>query len=83
MFHCKHYYPFTKLPHCQSVLKLPHCRSDTSNFYFNVATKILNFKFEVKFNKFAFFHSKYYLHEMTEQEKDMKRKKMLLTAREK
>jgi hypothetical protein len=76
------YYPFTKLPHCQSVCKLPHCRSETSNFYFNVGAKILNFKFEVKFNKFAFFHSKYYLHEMTEQEKDMKHKRIQLTTRE-
>jgi hypothetical protein len=37
-----------------------------SNFYFNVGAKIWNFKFEVKFNKFAFFHSKYYLHEIAE-----------------
>jgi hypothetical protein len=35
-----------------------------------------NFKFEVKFNKFVFFHSKNYLHEMTEQEKDMKHKRI-------
>jgi hypothetical protein len=35
------------------------------------------------FNKFAFFHSKYYLHEMTEQDEDMKRKRILLTATEK
>jgi hypothetical protein len=27
---------------------LPHCRSETSNFYFNVGAKILNYKFEVK-----------------------------------
>jgi hypothetical protein len=78
------YYPFfTKLPHCQSVCKLPHCRSETSNFYFNVGAEILNFKFEVKFNKFAFFHSKYYLHEIAEQEEDMKCKRIQLTAREK
>jgi hypothetical protein len=66
------YYPITKLPHCQSVCKLPHCRSETSNFYFKVGVKIRNFKFEVKFNKCAFFHSKYYLYEMAEQEEDMK-----------
>jgi hypothetical protein len=62
---------------------LPHCRSENSNFYFNVGGKILNFKFEVKFNKFAFFHSEYYLHEMAELEEDMKPKRTLLTAREK
>jgi hypothetical protein len=36
-----------------------------------------------KFNKFAFFHLKYYLHEKAEQEEDMKHKRILLTAREK
>jgi hypothetical protein len=77
------YYPFTKLPHCQSVCKLPHCRSKTSNFYFNVGAKIRNFKFEVKFNKFGFFHLKYYLHEVAAQEVDKKCKRILLTAREK
>jgi hypothetical protein len=77
------YYPFTKLLHCQSVCKLPHCRSETSNFYFNVGAKMRNFKFEVKFNKFGFLHSKYYLHEVAAQEEDMKCKRMLLTAREK
>jgi hypothetical protein len=76
-------HPFTKLPHCQSICKLPHCRSETSNFYFNVGARILKFKFEVKFNKFAFLHSKYYLHEIAEQEEDMKFKRILLTAREK
>jgi hypothetical protein len=54
-----------------------------SNFYFNVGAKIWNFKFEVNFNKFAFFHSNYYLYEMAEQEENMKRKRILLTAREK
>jgi Rad3-related DNA helicase len=77
------YCPFTKLPHCQSVCKLPHCRSETSNFYVNVGAKIRNFKFEVKFNKFCFFHSKYYLHEVAAQEEDMECKRILLTAREK
>jgi hypothetical protein len=77
------YYPFTKLLHCQSVCKLSHCRSGTSNFYLNVGVKIWNFKFEVKFNKFAFFHSKYLLYEMAERQEDMKRKRILLTAREK
>jgi hypothetical protein len=48
---------------------------DYSNFYFNVCAKILNFKFEVKFNKFAFLYSKYFLHEKAEQEEDMRRKK--------
>jgi hypothetical protein len=62
---------------------LPHCRFEASNFYFNVGAKISNFKFEVTFNKFAFFHSKNYLHEMAEQEEDMKCKRILLTAREK
>jgi hypothetical protein len=59
---------------------LPHCRSQTSNFYFNVGAKIRNFKFEVKFNKFGFFHSKYYLHEVAAQEENMKYKRILLTA---
>jgi Rad3-related DNA helicase len=77
------YCPFTKLPHCQSVCKLPHCRSETSNFYVNVGAKIRNFKFEVKFNKFCFFHSKYYLHQVAAQEEDMECKRILLTAREK
>jgi hypothetical protein len=58
-------------------------KTDFSNFYFNVGAKISNFKFEVTFNKFAFFHSKNYLHEMAEQEEDMKCKRILLTAREK
>jgi hypothetical protein len=40
-------------------------------------------KFQVKFNKFGFFHSKYYAHEIAEQEEDMKRKRILLTVREK
>jgi hypothetical protein len=62
---------------------LPHCRSETSNFYFNVGAKIRNFKFEVKFNKFGFFQSKYYLHEVAAQEEDMKCKRIILTAREK
>jgi hypothetical protein len=53
---------------CQSVCKLPHCRSETTNFYFNVGAKIGNFKFEVTFNKFASFRSKYYLHEVGKQE---------------
>jgi hypothetical protein len=33
--------------------------------------------------KFAFFHSKYYLHEMAELEEDIIPKRILLTAREK
>jgi hypothetical protein len=53
-----------------------------SIFYFNVGAKIWNFKFEVKYNKFAFFHSKYDLHEMAEQEEDMKCKSKLWTVRE-
>jgi hypothetical protein len=77
------YCPFTKLPHCQSVCKLPHCRSETSNFYVNVGAKIRNFKFEVKFNKFCVFHSKYYLDEVAAQEEVMECKRILLTAREK
>jgi hypothetical protein len=60
---------------------LLRCRSETSNFYFGA--KIINFKFEVKFNKFGFFHSKYHLHEVAAQEEDMKCKRILLTAREK
>jgi hypothetical protein len=43
-----------------------------------IFTLTLARKFEVKFNKFGFFHSKYYLHEMAEQEEDMKRKRILL-----
>jgi hypothetical protein len=34
-------------------------------------------------NSLSFIQSTYYLHEMTEQEKDMKHKRILLTAREK
>jgi hypothetical protein len=51
-------------------------------FTFTLAQKseILNLKL---FNKFAFFRSKYYLHEMAEQEEDMKYERILLTAREK
>jgi hypothetical protein len=48
-----------------------------------IFTLTLAQKFEVKFNKFAFFHSMYYSHEMAEQEEDIKRKRILLTAREK
>jgi hypothetical protein len=33
------------------------------------------------FNKFAFFHLKYDLHKMAEQEEDMKRKRNLLTVK--
>jgi hypothetical protein len=40
-------------------------------------------KFNYKFNKFCFFHSKYYLHEVAAQEEDMECKRILLTAREK
>jgi hypothetical protein len=49
----------------------------------NVGAKISNFKFEVKYKKFALFHSKYYLNEMAEQEEDMKRNRILLTSKEK
>jgi hypothetical protein len=48
-----------------------------------IFTLTLAQKFEVKFNKFALFHSKYYLHEKAEQKEDMKRKRILLTVREK
>jgi hypothetical protein len=44
-----------------------------------IFTLTLAQKFEIsnlKFNKFASFRSKYYLHEMAEQEEDMKRKRI-------
>jgi hypothetical protein len=52
-------------------------------FTLTLAQKFEISNLKLSLNKFAFFHSKYYLHEMTEQEDDMKCKRILLTVREK
>jgi ERCC4-type nuclease len=54
-----------------------------------IFTLTLPQKFEISYfklsliNSLSFIQSMYYLHEMAEQEKDMNRKRILLTAREK